>query len=278
MQYIAVTGGSGKLGVWVVEELQRNGYKVVSLDEKRSDRLSCKQVKVDLSNLGHVVSAMQGAEGVVHLAAIPAPIIYTHDYIFDNNVMSTYNVLEAASILGMRKAVIGSSESAYGFAWTPKPFAPDYFPVDESHPDKPHECYGLSKIVGEQTGAMFARRTGMQVMALRYSTIYAPNDYAGLNLQEPGRYKQSMWSYIDIRDAAAATLAALRSEAGGFHALNVTADDTLSDRPSERLAAEFYPETTERRGALEGRQAVVSNARAKELLGWAPQYRWEQFK
>lgn len=278
MQLIAVTGGSGKLGVWVVEELQRNGYKVVSLDEKRSDRLSCKQVKVDLSNLGHVVSAMQGAEGVVHLAAIPAPIIYTHDFIFDNNVMSTYNVLEAASILGMRKAVIGSSESAYGFAWTPKPFAPDYFPVDENHPDKPHECYGLSKIVGEQTGAMFARRTGMQVMALRYSTIYAPNDYAGLNLQEPGRYKQSMWSYIDIRDAAAATLAALRSDAGGFHALNVTADDTLSDWPSERLAAEFYPGTTQRRGALEGRQAVVSNALAKETLGWAPEYRWEQFK
>lgn len=278
MQLIAVTGGSGKLGVWVVEELQRNGYKVVSLDEKRSDRLSCKQVKVDLSNLGHVVSAMQGAEGVVHLAAIPAPIIYTHDYIFDNNVMSTYNVLEAASILGMRKAVIGSSESAYGFAWTPKPFAPDYFPVDENHPDKPHECYGLSKIVGEQTGAMFARRKGMQVMALRYSTIYAPNDYAGLNLQEPGRYMKSMWSYIDIRDAAAATLAALRSDAGGFHALNVTADDTLSDWPSERLAAEFYPETARRGGALEGRQAVVSNALAKETLGWAPEYRWEQFK
>ncbi|MFD0671220.1 NAD-dependent epimerase/dehydratase family protein [Cohnella sp. GCM10027633] len=278
MSTIAVTGGSGKLGVWVVEELQRQGYKVVSLDEKRSDRLSCRQVKVDMSNLGHVASAMQGAEGVVHLAAIPAPIIYTHDYIFDNNVMATYNVLEAASMLGIRKAVIGSSESAYGFAWTPKPFAPDYFPIDEEHRTLPHECYGLSKVVGEQTGAMYHRRTGMQVMALRYSTIYAPNDYAGLNLQEPGRYKHTMWSYIDIRDAATATLAALRSDAGGYHALNITSDDTLSDWPSEKLAEQFYPETAERRSALEGRQAVVSNARAKEVLGWEPQYRWEQFK
>ncbi|MFC5530551.1 NAD-dependent epimerase/dehydratase family protein [Cohnella yongneupensis] len=278
MKTIAVTGGSGKLGVWVIEELQRQGYTVISLDEKRSDRLSCKQVKVELSNLGHVVSGIQGAEGVVHLAAIPAPIIYTHDYIFDNNVMATYNVLEAAALLGIKKVVIGSSESAYGFAWSPKPFAPNYLPVDEDHPLLPHECYGLSKIVGEQTGAMFHRRTGMQVMALRYSTIYTPNDYAGLSLADAGRYKKTMWSYIDIRDAATATLASLESDAGGFHALNITADDTLSDWESARLAEQYYPETTERRGALEGRTAVVSNARAKALLGWEPKYSWQQFK
>ncbi|MBB6729542.1 NAD-dependent epimerase/dehydratase family protein [Cohnella zeiphila] len=273
---IAVTGGSGKLGTWVVEELLRQGYQVVSLDERRSDKIHCKQLKVDLSDLGQVVGGLSGADAVLHLAAIPAPLGYPDSYIFANNVLSTYNVLDAAAMLGIRNVVAGSSESVFGFAWAPKRFDPLYFPIDENHPVLPREIYGLSKEVGERTGEMFARRTGMQVTFLRYSTIVAPAEYERLNVREPERYKHTMWSYIDIRDAVQASLAALRSEAGGYHALNVTSDDTLSDRPTEELLDRFYPAVKDRRRTFAGREAVVGNALAKSVLGWQPAHSWQR--
>lgn len=275
MQTIAVTGGSGKLGVWVIEELLAQGFNVISLDEKRSDKLRCKQIKVDLTDLGQVIGGIHGADAIVHLAAIPAPLGFTNDYIFANNAMSTFHVLEAASMLGIAKVVIGSSESSYGFCWAPKPFPPNYVPVDESHPQLPQECYGLSKVVGEQTGEMFNRRSGIQVMALRFSMIVTPQEYGRLKVSEPERFKRNLWSYIDIRDATEACMASLRSDAGGYHALNITSDDTLSDWSTERLLARFYPEITDLRVSFKGREAIVSNERAKSLLNWKPKFSWE---
>jgi len=276
MQSIAVTGGSGKLGRWVVEELQRRGYRVTSLDAKRSDQLKCGQLQVDMSDFGQVKEALQGSDAIIHLAAIPAPLHYTNEYIYSNNVLSTYHVHEAAALLGIRKVVSGSSESAFGFAWAPEAFSPDYFPVDENHRLAPRECYGLSKVVGEQTGAMFSRRTGMRTFALRYSMIVAPNEYERLGIGQPERFKKILWSYVDIRDAVSATIAALESEADGFHALNVTSDDTLSDVPTETLLDRFYPEVRDLRKAFSGREAVVDNGAAKRILGWAPAYSWER--
>jgi nucleoside-diphosphate-sugar epimerase len=275
MAIIAVTGGSGKLGVWVIKELLRQGDQVVSLDERTSDQLRCKQLKVNLSDLGQVVSAMHGMDAVIHLAAIPSPNGYTSEYIFANNVRSTYNVLEAASMLGIAKLVTGSSESAYGFCWAPNPFDPLYLPVDEEHSLLPQESYGLSKIALEQTGAMFHRRTGMQIMALRYSMITTPDEYEQLPIREPRRLARILWSYIDIRDAVQATIASLHSDIGSFHALNITSDDTLSDRDTEQLLNEFYPNVADLRQAFSGRQAIVSNERAKKLLRWAPTHTWE---
>ena len=277
MQTVAVTGGSGKLGAWVIKLLQEEGYRVVSLDERRSDHLKCKQLKINLTDLGQVVGGLQGAEAVIHLAAIPAPRGFTNEYIFTNNVQSTYHVFEAAALLGIRKVVAGSSESSYGFAWAPVPFSPDYVPVDEDHPQQPQECYGLSKIVGEKTGEMFHRRTGMQVMSLRYSMIVAQHEYASMAARDPARFSKTLWSYIDIRDAASATLAAMRSDAGGCHALNITADDTLSDWSTSRLLERFYPDVPAPRRPLPDRQAIVSNERAKRVLDWRPQFRWEHF-
>ncbi|WP_274648598.1 NAD-dependent epimerase/dehydratase family protein [Paenibacillus humicola] len=274
MQTIAVTGGSGKLGVRVVEELLNQGFRVVSLDERRSDKLNCRQIQTDLSDFGQVVSGLQGAGAVLHLAAIPAPLGYTNTHIFANNVLSTYHILEAASLLGIPKVAACSSESAYGFAWASKPFAPQYVPVDEAHPLLPQECYGLSKQAGELAGAMFHRRTGMQVIALRYSMIVAPHEYEKHAVTDPERYTRILWSYIDIRDAAQAGIAALRFDGGGFHALNITSDDTLSDWPTERLLDRFFPELKDRRVSFEGREAVVSNNLAKQVLNWSPAYSW----
>ncbi|OBZ12579.1 NAD(P)-dependent oxidoreductase [Bacillus sp. FJAT-26390] len=274
MKTIAVTGGSGKLGTQLIKELQQQGYQVVSLDNQRSNELRCKQIKVDLTDFGQVVSALHGADAIVHLAAIPAPLVHTYPYIFANNTVAGYHILEAASILGIRKVVMGSSESSYGFAWAPTPFAPDYLPLDEDHPQQPQECYGLSKIVNEQTAAMFDRRNGMQVISLRFSMITKPEEYKHLATDKPEVFKHILWSYIDIRDAVSACIASLQVEDRGAICLNITSSDTLCNWETERLVSRFYPEVTDRRAVFEGRAAVVSNQLAQDVLDWRPLHSW----
>lgn len=277
METIAVTGGSGKLGSRVVQELQHQGYRVFSLDHRTSPSLPCWQIQVDMQDLGQVASALQGADAVIHLAAIPAPVDYPQPHIFKNNVLGTYHVLEAASLLGIRKAVISSSTSCYGFAWAPGRLAPHYLPVDEKHPHLTEEGYGLSKTVSEQTAEMFSRRNGMQIVSLRFSLIAAPEEYEGLSdgIRQPERFQKILWSYIDIRDAAAACAAALRADLGGRAiALNVTGDDALSETDTAELLREFYPDVTDLRGSLRGSAPLFDNSMAKEMLGWRPRYSW----
>lgn len=274
MAKVAVTGGSGKLGVWLVNELQQQGWEVVSLDGVRSSRLHCEQIKVNMNNYGEVVSALRGASAVVHLAAIPAPRGLPHPVIFANNTISTYNVLEAASVLGIRKAVLGSSESSYGFAWADKRFSPDYLPLDEDHPQQPQECYGLSKVLNETTAEMFDRSSGMQVISLRFSMIVTPDEYERLDIDRPERFYHNLWSYIDIRDAASACIAALKADDRGAICLNITSDDTISDCKTDELLDRFYPDVRDRRAVFHGRQAVVSNEQAKRVLGWCPRFSW----
>lgn len=274
MHTIAVTGGSGKLGNQLIKELQQQGYQVVSLDNLPSNQLNCRQIKVDLNDFGQVVAALHGADAIVHLAAIPAPLGHTYPYIFANNTVAGYHILEAASILGIRKVVMGSSESSYGFAWAPAPFSPDYLPLDEEHPQQPQECYGLSKIVNELTAAMFDRRNGMQVISLRFSMITKPEDYKQLPISKPEAFKHILWSYIDIRDAVSACVASLHAEDRGAICLNITSSDTLSDWETEQLLKRFYPEVIDRRAAFHGRSAVVSNQSAQDVLNWIPKHSW----
>lgn len=274
MKTIAVTGGSGKLGSALIKELLQEGYEVVSLDTKHSNELRCRQITVDLNDFGQVVSALHGAEAVIHLAAIPAPLGYTYPYIFANNVVSSYHILEAASLLGIRKVVMGSSESSYGFAWARAPFSPDYLPVDEEHPQQPQECYGLSKIVNELTASMFDRRNGMRVVSLRFSMITKPEEYKHLMSRKPEAYIKNLWSYIDIRDAVSACVASLKAEDRGAICLNITSSDTLSDLPTTQLIERFYPDVKELRGGLPDRTALVSNEEAQRVLGWKPRYSW----
>ncbi|MGU3470121.1 NAD-dependent epimerase/dehydratase family protein [Paenibacillus sp. D51F] len=97
---------------------------------------------------------------MVHLAAIPAPVGFPQNHIFTNNVIGSFNILEAVSLLGIKRVVMGSSTSCYGFAWAEKPFSLSYLPVDEDHPHFAQEGYGLSKTLNEQTAACSASVAG----------------------------------------------------------------------------------------------------------------------
>ncbi|MEC0244060.1 NAD(P)-dependent oxidoreductase [Paenibacillus dokdonensis] len=278
MAKVVITGGSGMLGRWVVKHFVDQGYEVLNVDSRRPDEELCPTLIVDLEDLGETYSALAGADAVVHLAAIPAAHIRTPEVTFRNNVMSTYNVLEAASGLGVRKAVIASSESSYGIVFAVNPIAPQYVPLDEEHPQLPQDSYGLSKIVNEQTAEMFNRRSGMQVVSFRLGNVIPPEWYERFPsfINNPEERERILWSYIDTRDAAEACRLAIEMDGLGAVALNLASDDSSMAIRSRELLAQRYPGVTDIRTPLEGYETLFSNEKAKRLLGWQPKYQWRE--
>jgi len=278
MAKVVITGGSGMLGRWVVKHFVEQGYEVLNVDSRRPDEDLCPTLIVNLEDLGETYSALAGADAVVHLAAIPAAHIRTPEVTFRNNVMSTYNVLEAASGLGIRKAVIASSESSYGIVFAVNPIAPQYVPLDEEHPQLPQDSYGLSKIVNEQTAEMFNRRSGIQVVSLRLGNVIPPEWYARFPsfINNPEERERILWSYIDTRDAAEACRLAIETDGLGAVALNLASDDSSMAIRSRELLAQRYPGVTDIRTPLEGYETLFSNEKAKRLLGWQPKYQWRE--
>lgn len=279
MKKIVVTGGSGRLGRWTVKELLEHGYEVISVDQRRPQERICRHMTANLEDLGEVYGVLQGADAVVHLGAIPAPYSHPNEVVFRNNVLSTYNVLEAAAGLGIKKAAIASSESSYGIVFAIHDIGPLYVPMDEDHPQLAEDCYALSKLVDEKTAEMFHRRTGMQVVSLRFGWVAVPEDYQHLpqyNKSVTGNEK-SMFTYIDVRDAAAAIRLSLEKDGLGAVALNIQADNTMMDMKSRDIMATKYPEVQDFREPLDGYENLISNKKAKQLLDWKPVHNWRDY-
>lgn len=277
---VLVTGGSGKLGTFVVNDLADQGYDVVSVDQKPPSNLpaTARFITTNLHDIGEIAGAIRGAIGVVHLGAIPNPYGVADEIVFSNNTRATFAVLQAASLLGVRKAVIASSVSAYGAAWSPTPLLPRYAPVDEEHPMDNHDAYGLSKEVDERTAEMFCRRDGMQIAALRFHWVGAPDEIAGIGPngmteEELVANAKILWGYVDARDAATACRLALEADFGGFEAFNIVAPDTQSFTPTEKLLRTYAP-NTQLRGRIPETSSGFSTEKARRLLGWECQHGW----
>ncbi|NDI35870.1 NAD-dependent epimerase/dehydratase family protein [Chengkuizengella sediminis] len=283
---IIVTGGSGKAGKWVIKDLVEHGYDVVNLDWKRPEDELCQTIIVDLNNLGEVQNALAqyntrehiSVKGIVHFAAIPQAFIYPNDVTFRNNVMNTYNVLEAAANLGIDKVVLASSESSYGIVFASEFFEPKYLPIDENHPQLPEDSYGLSKVVNELTAQAFNRRTGMQVISLRLGNILEPSDYIWLRerFDKPEERLLILWSYIDARDVATACRLSIEKDDLGVQELIIAADDTSSDISSKELIEKFLPNVKDIRAEFNDRESLLSNKKLKQVLGWEQKYSWKE--
>jgi nucleoside-diphosphate-sugar epimerase len=276
---VIVTGGSGKLGQFVVADLAENGHEVVSVDQRLpADRLDRVHYRVvNLMNIGEIAGAMKGCDAAVHLGAIPNPYGHADEVVFVNNTQATFNVFQSASLLGIKKLATASSVSAYGAAWSPTPLYPRYAPIDEDHPMDNHDAYGLSKEVDERTALMFCRRDGMQIAALRFHWVGWPDEVAAI---AEGRDEQwladsakILWGYVDVRDAAAACRLAIEADFGGFEPFNIVASDTQSTVPTEKLLRTYTP-GTEIRSPLPGTTGCFVTAKAKQLLGWGAVHGW----
>lgn len=275
---VLVTGGSGRLGRVVIADLVANGHEAVNADQAPPSQPTpgVRFIFTNLGDVGQVAGALHGCDAVIHLGAIPSPYRHADEYVFTNNTQATFSVLQAASLLGIKKAAFASSVSAYGMAWAPVHFGPAYAPVDEAMPMRNHDAYGLSKEVDEETGRMFNRRDGMQVAALRFHWVALPEELASLppeGVTVPGDKPGNLWGYVDVRDAARACRLAIEATGFGFEAFNIVASDSLSALPTEEIIRRHLP-ATEIRSAIPGTSGGFVIEKAARLLGWTPQYSW----
>src|ERR1700753_2049883 len=169
MKSVIVTGGSGKAGRATIRELLAHGYQVMNVDTVAPAEPLCHFMKTDLNDLGQAVDAIRLMSGtidrrrmavgdppaVIHLAGIPAPGLAPDATVFQNNMMSTYNVFSAAIRLGFPRVVWAAGETTYGLPSTRTlPFAA---PVTEDHPLVPETGYALAKTLCEKMAQEFSR-------------------------------------------------------------------------------------------------------------------------
>jgi nucleoside-diphosphate-sugar epimerase len=287
MKNIIVTGGSGKAGRAVVRELIEHGCSVVNVDLVPSPEPLCHFLRADLNDMGQAVDALQRAAGtverrrpferadaVVHLAGIPAPGLAPDVTTFQTNLMTTYNVFSAATLLGVRRVVWASSETLFGLPFTRE--APAFAPITEEHPMLPENGYALAKGLAEEMARQMHRwNPGTSFLGLRISNIIEPHEYGMFAAwqDKPAIRKWNLWSYVDSRDVALACRLGLEAAAVGADHCIVAAADTVMTRPSRDLMAENFPRVPVTR-ALGEFESLQSNDKAHRLFGYVPRHSW----
>jgi len=290
---IVFTGGTGKAGKHAVSYLLAKGYSVLNVDLKPLDMPGVNTLITDITDSGQVFNALtthfgfsgfeDGAppsapDAVVHFAAVPRVLIEPDNKTFEANVMGTYNVLEAAMKLGVRKVVIASSETTYGvcFAEGDKNF--HAFPLEEDYDSDPMDSYGLSKVVNEKTARAFAMRYGADVYALRIGNVIEPDEYDNFAdfLEQPMSRKRNAWSYIDARDLGQIVHLCVEKDGLGYQVFNAVNDTITAELPTAEFLAKYCPDTPVWREM--GRdEAPLSNRKAREVLGFREEHPWRRY-
>ncbi len=280
---IVVTGGSGKLGRWVVRELMSDAagstpHEVTVFDRAPTpDGEDVRYLPGDIQDLGQVYGALAGADAVIHMAGIPTHSVAPNELIFRTNAVGTFNVHEAAWRLSIRRVVTTSSEAVLGWApgaWE-REVAPDYLPIDEDHPTCPQDAYGLSKVACESIARSYTAKCGMETVLLRPPWVVSPEELRALaetNGVTPERF--GLFHYVDARDLATACRLAVERPLPGCHVLFTGAGESCVAEPLNTLYPKLMPAIDDKAEVLTGIRSSVSNEKAREILGWSPVHSW----
>src|SRR5690349_18807832 len=287
---IFFTGGSGKAGRHVAPFLAEQGHQVTNADLVPLGHPAVHDLQVDLTDAGETYSALAGLatfeeldlpakpsyDAVVHFAAVPAILRRADAATYATNVLSTYNVLEAAIRLGIRKVVFASSETTYGVCFAQGERKPLHVPVDEEHPTVPEDSYAMSKVANEVTARSFQARTGADVYGLRINNVIEPHEYAELFppfLEDPALRRRNVFAYIDVRDLGTMVERCLAVDGLGYEVFNVANADMSVAATTDEVRARFYDDVELRREM--GRdETFYAIDKARELLAWEPRHSW----
>lgn len=278
---VAVTGAHGKAGRAAVAEFLAHGYKVLACDVAgpvgRNSDLGAPTMRADLTDYGQTLQALTGADAVVHMANIPEPGMFPPAETLNRNTAMNHNVFLAAQTLGLQRVVWASSETTLGL-----PFGDDggtlrYAPVDEAHFPHPSSSYALSKVLGEGAAAQFAQWSGIPFVGLRLTNIFTEAEYARVPgfWADPRSRAWNLWGYVDVRDVGAACRNAVEGDSTGSENVIIAAADTIMNRQSAQLLAEFFPDLQRRRDVA-GFETLLAIDAARELIGYRPAHSWRE--
>jgi UDP-glucose 4-epimerase len=199
-------------------------------------------VRGDLKDLEVVKSAVDEVDTVFRFAANPEVRVSTTNpqIHFNENVVATFNLLEAMRRRGVRELVFASSSSVYG--------EPDEIPVGEEAPVRPVSVYGASKAACESLIHAYSKLYGIKAVILRYANVVGPRLRHGVvwdfvvklrknpsELEVLGDGKQ-VRSYVHVEDAIEATMIAWR-KSDDFEVYNVASEDWITvDEVADEVA------------------------------------------
>jgi UDP-glucose 4-epimerase len=303
---IFVTGGAGYIGSHVVKELGRKGYQPLVYDNlSTGHRWAIRQdelIEGDLGDHGHVQEILYKEKplAVMHFAAsaLVGESIEKPEYYFRNNVINTFNLLEAMLTCGVQYFIFSSSAAVYG--------NPHQVPISEDHPLEPVNPYGEGKVFVERALRWYEEAHDLRYISLRYFNAAGADPEGGLGeahdpethliprILEVALGKRPeieiygtdydtpdgtcIRDYIHVTDLAQAHILALEALLDGApsRVYNLGNQKGFSVREVIEVAREITgnpipsKESTRRLG--DPPVLVASSERIKKELGWNPRY------
>ncbi|EFQ88893.1 hypothetical protein PTT_15033 [Pyrenophora teres f. teres 0-1] len=267
---IVFTGGSGKAGRHVIPELLKRGYQVLNLDliDFPDPSANVFTLKTDLTDSGQVFNALtthfnfsgyedtqvpSPPDAVIHFAAYARNMLVPDNECYAGNVRSTYNVIEAACKLGVKKIIIASSETTYEVCFGQGNLDYTAFPLVEDMDVNPMDTYAISKLCGERYERDFPRY-----------------------IQNPETRKRNAWAYIDARDLGQICDLCVQRDGLGFQVFNATNDTITATFPTKQFLEQYAPNTPVTREMGEW-EAPLSNRKIKEVLGFKEEHNWRKY-
>lgn len=269
---IAVTGARGNVGSIVVDYLRQRGHEVIEIDRAHANAPEAPTfVPADLTSFDETIRALRGADVVVHLAGINAPIHEPAWKVHNNNVTASYNVLSAAVELGITRVVQSSSVNAIGLAWSRSPEF-DYFPIDTFHRSRVEDPYSLSKVFQELQADSLARRYDtFSAVSLRLHAVLR-------DAQEGREVRQrlgdswainGLFGYCTYGSVVTAIELSCFAPIEGHEVLLVVEPETFVLESSAELAQTYFPDVPVRL-PFTGHSGFFDTTRTRTILGWRP--------
>jgi nucleoside-diphosphate-sugar epimerase len=279
---IAVTGGSGGVGRFVVRHLLERGHTVVNLDRKPGDDDRARFVECDIRQRQAIAPVLADCDGVCHLAEIPNPYGGVPlDEIYWNNTQAASVVLHAAAELGLKHAVYASTCQVYG-CWGWHRVVPIRFPIDETYPVQPMNVYAVSKVANELFAQNLAREKekGMRISIFRFPWVMK-NDFDGSAAEkwasQDAPWQDGFGTFVHGSDLARAFAAALETNLPGCNTYNIGAPDVLSVAPLQTRLKKHHPDYPLLPAGWPDHKSPLITEKAQKMLGWKPLWSFAEY-
>jgi UDP-glucose 4-epimerase len=278
---VLLTGAAGLVGRAAAPVLRAAGHVVISTD--RPGRGADLDAHADLADAWRAAALIGGGgfTAVGHAAAIPRPGQHPADVLLRSNLMATFNVIEACASSGVRRLVNISSVGVPGLHYAQQRLLPDYLPIDEQHPLRPQDPYGLAKLFGEQLCDATVAGTALRCISLRPAWVQDAASYAtdlGPVIRARPPRGVAGWPYVDVTDLADAIRLAVESDLPGHEAFFIAAPDTIGGVDLHAAWRAANPDAaTELRPVPRPDASGIDSAKAQRLLGWRAARGWRDY-